>query len=683
MHSISTNRQDTTIPYSLPLRSPAPLREDILKSSLLQRFRASAPLRLCVRIFFLFCLASALPALDFSFRPSGSAFFPGGPGNTTEIGEKRYGIGGGGELGFEMDMASVLPNPLGLGYSLGAEAAVQYNVLQSPALGTVQFYSAGGTAGLSYFPLSRLFTRIDGAVGAYRSLIKNEAVNKPGLWWRAGGSIGFRFTPAIIFSANLGWRQFQSNNSTGNIFSSGVYTGLGLQFNFEAGPGAGTDGINVLFEQDDGVYPVIMSLYRQFPIGNISVCNNENAEIRNVQLSFRTDNYTMSEYPCGSFPFIAKGKNGKLDLYADFSNEILRFTDTGRISGELIVKYNFLGKEKQSVHAVSVQVFSHNAYPSGDPAILAAFISPNSADVLEFSKNITGMARNNSRPGLNSNMQFAVWLLEGIRCAGIQKTDEYLTVGETQFPSETLAFRTGSVTDIGILYAGMLAASGIPVSFIPLPNDFIIAYDLNTSESMIKLLFNDQSKVLFLNGKAYMPLSMNAINEGFMQSWDKAVSLLKKYSSENETVDFIALEDAWYTYPPVSLPNKTAGLPRLSERELGQKTTPVFQQYIDIELAPKLRQIQAQLASNPTAATYNQQGITLARMGRTAEAKAAYERAANMGSIPAMNNRGSLALIEKDYAVAERWFKMALSRDKENQAALRGLEKVSIYQERQ
>jgi TPR repeat protein len=58
------------------------------------------------------------------------------------------------------------------------------------------------------------------------------------------------------------------------------------------------------------------------------------------------------------------------------------------------------------------------------------------------------------------------------------------------------------------------------------------------------------------------------------------------------------------------------------------------------------------------------------------EARTAYERAAGLGLVPAMTNRGNLALIEKDYAAAERWFRQILTVQPENAAALRGLEKV-------
>jgi Flp pilus assembly protein TadD len=105
----------------------------------------------------------------------------------------------------------------------------------------------------------------------------------------------------------------------------------------------------------------------------------------------------------------------------------------------------------------------------------------------------------------------------------------------------------------------------------------------------------------------------------------------------------------------------------------------VIQQYISREIQPQLQKVQQQIAANPTPALYNRLGILLVRSGRTADARAAYERAAGMGLVPAVTNRGNLALIEKDYAAAEHWFRQALAREPENQAAQRGLEKVSAY----
>jgi hypothetical protein len=73
----------------------------------------------------------------------------------------------------------------------GIEGGLLYNPYKPPASGTAQIYSFGGALGLYYFPLSRLFTRMDFGLGVYQGVIE-EGKGKPGLWWRTGGfGVGF------------------------------------------------------------------------------------------------------------------------------------------------------------------------------------------------------------------------------------------------------------------------------------------------------------------------------------------------------------------------------------------------------------------------------------------------------------------------------------------------------------
>ncbi|MDR0668721.1 MAG: hypothetical protein LBF95_01450, partial [Treponema sp.] len=64
-------------------------------------------------VMLILTVASAF-SLDFSLRPGGFVFIPAGEGNEAADGNKRFDIGGGGELGFDLDLASIWPNPLGL-----------------------------------------------------------------------------------------------------------------------------------------------------------------------------------------------------------------------------------------------------------------------------------------------------------------------------------------------------------------------------------------------------------------------------------------------------------------------------------------------------------------------------------------------------------------------------------------
>jgi TPR repeat protein len=254
--------------------------------------------------------------------------------------------------------------------------------------------------------------------------------------------------------------------------------------------------------------------------------------------------------------------------------------------------------------------------------------------------------------------------------------DTHVGEGEVQFPAETLGFRTGNRRDIALLYAAALEASGISSAIIPLEDDFIVACDLGVSEAGAGLLFNGLEKVLVIDGQVWIPLSMNTFNEGFIPAWDGGAKTLNETFAAGTEADFIMPENAWGIYPPVPLPAQGAAAIRVSGGDLAQTADRVIQQYIRREIQPQAEAVQRQIAANPSAVLYNRLGILLVRAGRAADAKAAYERAAGMGSVPAMTNRGNLALIEKDYAAAERWFRQALTREPENAAALRGLERI-------
>ncbi|MDR1319049.1 MAG: hypothetical protein LBJ90_05445 [Treponema sp.] len=619
---------------------------------------------------YMLSLALSAFGLDFSLRPGGFVFFPAGKGNEAADGNERFDIGGG--LGFDIDFASLWPNPLGLGYTVGIEGGLLYNPYKQPASGNAQIYSFGGTLGFYYFPLSRLFTGVEGGIGVYQGIIE-EGRGKPGLWWRAGGELGFRFIPMFTLAAGGGWRQYWSGSG---VFNSGFYTGLTLRITFETGRNSTAGGTGAALVQDDGIYLAFLSLYQKSSAGTIVIRNNENAEIRDVRVSFRAAGYTASEFPCGSLPLIAKGRSAEFPLYADFSPEVLRFTDTGRILGEVVIRYRFLGTEKQSVQTAAVQVHNRNIFPSVDPTGLAAFVSPSSPEILEYAKHITGLARSNRRTGLNQNMQTAVWLFEGLRTVGIRLADTHSVEGKAQYPAETLGFRTGNRRDTGLLYAAALEAAGIPSALIPLDNDFIVVYSLEVSQAAAELLFNGLNRVLVIDGGIWIPLSVNAFNDGFTAAWDGDVETLNTVFAEGGEADFIMLETAWGTYPPAPLPAQGAAAVRVNEVNLAQTADRIIQQYIVREIQPQVQNVQRQIAANPTAALYNRLGILLIRSGRTADAKAAYERAAGMGLVPAIINRGNLVLIERDYAAAERWFRQVLTREPENASAKRGLEKV-------
>ncbi|MDR2575678.1 MAG: hypothetical protein LBC52_04455 [Treponema sp.] len=615
---------------------------------------------------------SLLIGLDFNFRPRGYVCFPSDTVTSTG-GSAMYGIGGGGDLGLEIDFSSVWSNSTGLGYTLGAEGGVQFNSLHGEDDKNVSINSFGGGLGLYFFPLSRIFLRVDGSIGAYIPGFDGQN-GYTGMYWRGGGEMGFRFTPDFTLAANAGWRQFQADDG---VFNSGLYAGLTAQLTFRSGKNAGRETVWVSLDQREAVYPAFMQLYQKKAVGSLVIRNNENAEIRDVRVSFRASGYTSSEFPCGTLAFLARGRGAELPLLADFSREILRFTDKGRVLGEVVIRYRFLGQEREAVRSVILAVNNRNMFTEGDAAALAAFISPTSPEMADFAKSIAGLARNDRRTGHNQNFQYAIWLLEGLRAGGVLFGNTYADKTEVQFPAETLSFRSGNTRDLALLFAGCLESVGIPAAFVQLENDFLVAVSLDVNTSAAETLFNGTGKILIIDDKVWLPLSMSAFNEGFAAAWTRGVQVLDETFEAGKQADFVMIEEAWAVYPPAPLPEQGRRVVRADAAAAAREVNSAMQQYIEQEILLIVRKVQAQLSAAPTAALYNRMGIVQVRSGRIAEGKANYERAAGMGLVQAMTNRGNLALIERDYAAAERWFKQALSQDSKNSAALWGLEQIA------
>jgi tetratricopeptide (TPR) repeat protein len=278
-------------------------------------------------------------------------------------------------------------------------------------------------------------------------------------------------------------------------------------------------------------------------------------------------------------------------------------------------------------------------------------------------------------------MQFGMWLFEGIKAYGMFISEELggrsEELGEIQFPSQTLAYKSGTALDIGLLYAGLLEAAGIRAALIPLGDDVIGALSLGIGQAQAATLFNGTDRILIVDDEVWLPLSMKELNNGFTAAWTAAVAELQEAFVMEEAVDFTIIEDCWAMYSPAPFPALDVRIGQPDTALISGGAAAAVNGYIATEIEPLLRETQRAAQSTPTAVNYNRLGIVQMRAGRMAEAKASYERAAGMGSVPAMNNRGNAALLENDYAGAERWFTQALQVQPENVTARRGLEQVT------
>jgi tetratricopeptide (TPR) repeat protein len=534
-----------------------------------------------------------------------------------------------------------------------------------------------------WYPFSRLSVRGGAAFGWFQAQYQ-DASPYSNTCWRYGGEIGYRFSPVFILSAHAGFRQY--NYKPQDPTYAGVYAGITGQLILEIGEK--TAGISVEVVQDESLFPIFSGLYRQNQMGLLRITNNESAEIRNVSVSFQAGSYTASTLNCGTLSRLGKLKTSALPLYADLSSAVLNFSENGFIPGEVLVEYEFLGSRRSAVLTAVVDVYNRNSFRWTDPAGLAAFVSPTSPEVLDFSKYMVGIARNHLRTGLNQNMQFAMYLYEGLRASGISAENARQTpyaeyrqepekVDTIQFPFQTLMYHSGDLDDLGLLFAASLEAVGIESAFIPLADDFIVAYSLNINPEEAEDLFNSPDNLIFIDDKVWMPLAMSGFRDGFINSWVAAVTSINAASGAD--MDFITLKRAWAVYPPVAPPVQAAVVSKAPEPNVFRVVETGMLRYISSELGPKIEAGREALASQGNSVVlYNRLGMLYVRAGMYDEARDIFSRSAGMGSDAAMVNLGNLAMLEKDTTAAERWYTQAMTLNPMNRIAARALNQIAV-----
>jgi hypothetical protein len=624
-------------------------------------------------------LAFPLGALDFGVRLR--------PYLAVPLGETRdlFTLGGGADAVFDLDISSVLGNPLDLGYSLGPEVSYNYFGFNK-AEGGMTLLSGG--LGLSlFYHINRINLRGGIAFGLYNAgyTLNNQDYDNSNTWWKYSGEAGFRFSPSFILSGYAGYRHY--NFQPGDPLYTGIFAGITVRLAFETGERTGS--IEVELRQDEPVFPIYLGLYRDNQIGTLRITNRESAEIRNVTVNFGAGNYTASRFPCGTIPLLGKNRTAEIPLYADFSSLLLNFSEDGKIPGELIIRYELLGAERSSAGTVVVSVYNRNSFRWLDPAALAVFVSSTAPELLDYSKYIAGIARNRTRTGLNQKMQQAVFLFEGLRAMGItgSRDDQTpytafhqnpQTVDYIQFPFQTLAYRTGDLDDLGLLFSGVLEAAGIGTAIIPMAGEFIVAFSLDIDQAAAGELFNDLENLLIIDGKVWIPVAMSSMAEGFINCWYNAVNRINLAIGSGEEVNFIALTDAWASYPPAALTAQDTQYDKPSETSVSRLAETDMLRYISAEFGPKIRQVQDEIRSQGgSVGLYNRLGLLYVRSGMYNEARAEYMRSAAMGSAAAMVNLGNLAVINRDFSSAEDWFNRALQTDPGSRGALNGLNQIT------
>lgn len=549
----------------------------------------------------------------------------------------------------------------------------------------VMFIPVGLKLGVTLYPFSRFAFSAGVSGGASMALSGSAMHYQP--WYRGDATLAFRINPSFAVGVTASWHDFQYDTWWENPLMQGITGGVTVTYRYDTKKSSGS--VSSTAECDDNVFPLFASIYKENSFGTLYISNDETAEIKNVHVYVRSEGYTASEIECGSINVLRKHKTEEIPLIADFSSAILQFTENGQIPAEVVVTYELLGQKRTSVSQIIIPVYNRNQTRWVDPAVLASYVSASSPEVMEFSKALVGVARRYLRTGLNRNMQFAMYIFEGMRQAGIKYEADSSTPYDSchldlegldyiQYPYQTMLYKSGDKDDMGILIMSLLQSVGIQTGFIATEDDFIVLFNTEIASRNIDNFFDGSDRLLVLeDDNAWIPLSMKTFGEGFINSWYKGIEEFMYVTEAEEEYSYVDISEAWTIYPPASFSSgENVGL-ETSEKQISEIVETDIARYITAEFGPQIAAVQNRILQEGASVTlYNQLGMLYVRAGMYSSAIPVYELSAKMGSIPAMNNLGNIASLQKKYDEAMSWYQKVLEVDPENKTAQSNLNRI-------
>ena len=455
-------------------------------------------------------------------------------------------------------------------------------------------------------------------------------------------------------------------------------------------PESGRQKVKVINMQNDPVFPVFYSYYEENPIGTVTIRNDENSSISNVDVYFNVGEYMEQPMLCESIDSLSRKDEAVVDLNALFTNRILNLTESSKVSAEVVIDYTYLGERFSVKYPQTLRVLDRNSMTWDDDRKAASFVTPRDPTVLIFSKNTAGLIREQGENPLNLNFRIAMGLFETLRLYGMnyvidpqsayaEASDDALFLDYLQFPSQSLIYRAGDCDDLSILMAALLESVGIETAFITVPGHIFMAFSLGLSEEEAKREFANTDDFIFMEDKAWIPVEVTLVQQGFL----KAVSTGAKQwrdAGKLEVAGFFPIHRAWEEFEPVSFASGTLSLLFPDQEDIIDSYTTSLDAFVSQEIREKVDYYNQKLARKDDARTRNSLGILYGRYGLFNKAEEQFTAALRLDrdAYTPTFNMGNIKFLKGEYSSALGYYKQAAEIKPDNPLVVAGLARTKF-----
>ena len=313
--------------------------------------------------------------------------------------------------------------------------------------------------------------------------------------------------------------------------------------------------------------PIFRSLHRYYesePFVKVGLKNISDADLP-VSVSLFVP--TMMDNPHSEMVTLPPKSEEEYDIGVSFSSDVLtskKATFDNLVQPEVTVSYKQGGEEKLAQKKLeSSYVLGKGKLTWSNPDMIACYVTPADAVVDKFARNFIQYYT----PVLNdyfgrSNLGRAIILYDALGTHGLvynidletpflDIADDKSAFDTVKYPGDMLRDKIGDCDDLTALFGSLMANLGIETMFLdvfkPGAGHIFLMFDSGVKPDDVKKYFLDETEVVILNDKVWIPVEATLVGKSFFSAWKQGALKYNEMKAE-DFVNVISVKEASAKY---------------------------------------------------------------------------------------------------------------------------------------
>ena len=324
--------------------------------------------------------------------------------------------------------------------------------------------------------------------------------------------------------------------------------------------------------------PIFRSLHRYYETNPFLKVGLKNISDADLPVSVSLFVPTMMDNPHSENLILPPKSDDEYELGVSFSSDVLtskKATFDNLVQPEIKVTYKQDGEEKLAQKKMeSAYVLGKGKLTWSNPEMIATYVTPADAVIDKFSRGNIQFYTNilNDYFG-RSNLGRAIILYDALGTHGLvynidletpflDIADDKSTFDSVKYPGDMLRDKIGDCDDLTALFAALMGNLGIESMaldvFKPGVGHIFLMFDSGVEPDEVNKYFQDESEVVVLNDKVWIPVEATLVGKPFFSAWKQGSLKYNEMKAENYVNEF-SLKEASAKYPAGS--HITADMP--------------------------------------------------------------------------------------------------------------------------